>query len=191
MSGVGPFAQDVPGGLVWLVVILVAVAAIFFVFLTMLTRQYKRCPPNRVLVIYGKTAPGAGPRCLHGGAVFVVPLMQDYGWLALEPIRLEVARGKTASGRTIADPLPRVFSVAIGTTPQLIETAAVRLLGLSADEIRQHAEDIIVARLDRLIEAIEAGEVQPGTDEFYQRLESSIEPKLNRLGLVLINVRRE
>jgi flotillin len=191
MSGVGPFAQDVPGGLVWLVLILVAVPAIFLLFVTMLIKQYKRCPPNRVLVIYGKTAPGAGPRCLHGGAVFVMPLVQDYAWLALEPIRLEVARGKTASGRTIADPLPRVFSVAIGTTPELIQTAATRLLGLSAEEIRQHAEDIIVARLDQLIEAIEAGELQPGTEEFYGRLEAAVEPKLNRLGLVLINVRRE
>jgi flotillin len=39
-------------------------------------KQYKRCPPNRLLVIFGKTSSG-GPVIIHGGAVFVVPLLQD------------------------------------------------------------------------------------------------------------------
>jgi flotillin len=129
--------------------------------------------------------------CLHGGARFVVPLLQDYAWLALEPMRIELSRKTTASGKMIADPLPRVFSVAIGTTPELMQTAAIRLLGLAADEIKQQAEDIIVARLDLLIDAIDRGNVKPGTDEFHQRLESSISTELHKLGLVLINFRRE
>jgi flotillin len=174
-----------------LVVLVAFVALMFFVMLAVLVKQYKRCPPNRIMVVYGKTGPEGEPRCIHGGAVMVVPLLQNYGWLALEPIRVEVARQTTSSGRSIADPLPRVFSVAIGTTPELIERAAVRLLGLSADEIRQQAEDIIVTQLDRLLDAIEAGDLEAGSDAYYQRLESSIGAELAQLGLVLINFRRE
>jgi len=161
------------------------------VILVLFTKQYKRCPSNRILVIYGKTEHGAAATCIHGGARLIVPLFQDYGFLSLEPIRIEVSRQVTSSGKTIADPLPRVFSVAIGTTPEAMQSAAIRLLGLSADEIRQHAEDVIVAQLDRLLDAIEAGEVEAGSDDYYQRLESSLGTELAQLGLVLINFRRE
>ena len=120
-----------------------------------------------------------------------MPLFQDVAWLSLEPIRIEMSRRVTSSGKTLGDPLPRVFSVAIGTTPELMEAAAVRLLGLYSEQIQQQAEDVIVAQLDRLLDAIEAGEVRPGSDEYYHRLESSLAAELAQLGLVLINVRRE
>ena len=168
-----------------------AMAVVMFVVVALFMKQYKRCPSNRILVVYGKVSPGEPATCVHGGARLIVPLFQDHGWLALEPIRVEVSRQTTSSGRSISEPLPRVFSVAIGTTPELMQTAAVRLLGLTADEIRQHAEDVIVARLDRLLDAIEAGEVEAGSDAYYQRLETSIGAELAQLGLVLINVRRE
>jgi len=135
VSGAVVFAQGAPEALV-LIVVLIAAALFMVVALGVILKQYKRCPPNRILVVYGKTETDT-PKCIHGGAVMVFPLLQDYAWLALEPIRFEVARQKAASGRTISDPLPRVFSVAIGTTPELMQNAAVRLLGLDQSEIKR------------------------------------------------------
>jgi len=169
------------------VVMLMMMAVMVAIFL----KQYKRCPPNRILVIYGKTGRGEAAVCMNGGAKLVAPLLQNYAWLALEPIRIEVSRKTTSSGKIISDPLPRVFSVAIGTTRESMQTAAVRLLGLAADEIRQQAEDVIVKQLDLLIDAIDRGAVEPGSDEFHQRLEDSVSSELDKLGLVLINFRRE
>ena len=182
--------SDLPLWLMFAVLLLV-MFSMMAAWVVTITRQYKRCPPNRILVVYGKAGRGEAAVCIHGGARLVVPLLQDHAWLALEPMRIEVSRQTTASGKTIADPLPRVFSVAIGTTPELMETAAVRLLGLPTDDIKQQAEDMIVTRLDVLIDAIERGQVQPGTEEFYQRLGDSITTELEQLGLVLINFRRE
>ncbi len=178
-------------GFVLLGLTIAAACLLLVLMIAVLAKRYKRCPPNRVLVIYGKTGTDGPMKCVHGGAAFVWPLIQDYAWMSLEPIRVEVSRQKTSSGRTIGDPLPRVFSVAVGTSSELIETAVFRVLGLTANEIRQHAEDIIVARLDRLLDAVEAGDVQPGTEDFYRLLEGSLEPELNQLGLTLINFRRE
>ena len=62
---------------------LILAAVVFLLFLTFVSR-YKRCPSNRVLVIYGKTGSGAS-KCVHGGAAFVLPLLQDYAYLDLEP----------------------------------------------------------------------------------------------------------
>ncbi|HUT95752.1 MAG TPA: hypothetical protein VMY37_40225 [Thermoguttaceae bacterium] len=192
MSDVAIFAQGeaLPPTVVPVVIAFVGLSAAMFVVLTLFMRQYKRCPPNRVMVIYGAAGPKAAT-CVHGGARMVFPLVQDYGWLSLEPIRVEVSRQRTSSGRSLADPLPRVFSVAIGTAPEQMQAAAARLLGFSEDEVKHHAEDIIVAQLDRLLDAIESGELEPGSDAYYERLESSLGAKLAPLGLVLINFRRE
>jgi flotillin len=61
-----------------IVALIIGFAAIlFFGFIILLVKQYKRCPSNRVLVIYGRTGQGAS-KTIHGGAAFVVPLIQDY-----------------------------------------------------------------------------------------------------------------
>ncbi len=57
----------------------------------MLFQRYRRCPSNRVMVVYGKyTGSPTGTRCIHGGARFVLPLVQDYDFLSLEPIQIEI-----------------------------------------------------------------------------------------------------
>lgn len=173
------------------VVAVVAVALMMLCFYAVIVKYYKRCPPNRILVIYGKTQHGAEAVCLHGGAVLVMPLLQDYRWLALEPIRIELHEPAALKRQPQNEPLPRIFSVAIGTDPELMQVAAVRLLDVDQAAIRQQAEDIIVPQLDRLIAALEAETVRYGSEEFFQRIEESINKKLNEIGLVLINFRRE
>lgn len=157
-----------------------------------LVNRYRICPSNRIMVVYGRSgSDGVAARCIHGGGTFIWPILNDHAFLALEPIRIEVSRKMTSQGRQINDPLPRVFSVAIGTTPELMTAAAIRLLGLPQEEIKQQAEDMIVAQLHRLLDAIEAGQLQPGSEEYHERLQTSISDELSQLGLTLINVRRE
>ena len=53
-------------------IIVVAVMTVFLSFILLLAKQYKRCPSNRVLVIYGKAGhAGAASKTIHGGAAFV------------------------------------------------------------------------------------------------------------------------
>src|SRR5262245_17125964 len=76
----------------WEILAIIGLSA--FLFLSMmwlLSTRYKRCPSNRVLVIYGKfTGSPTGTRCLHGGARLVLPLVQDYHYLNLDPIQIEI-----------------------------------------------------------------------------------------------------
>jgi flotillin len=165
---------------------------LFLVSLLLLfTKYYKRCPSNRILVIYGKMSGEATCRCLHGGAALVVPLIQDYGFLHLEPRRITIsARPLMKSGSTEFR-VPQVFNVAIGITEELMNNAAIRLLGLSGQDISRQAEDIVTAELDRLIDSVRSGRVEADPEQFHHELETSLEPKLNELGLTLINFRRE
>ena len=160
-------------------------------FLVVFTRCYKRCPSNRILVIYGRTGKESGARCLHGGAAFVLPFLQDYAWMSLEPRRITIsARPLMKSGSTEFR-VPQVFNVAIGLTEELMNNAALRLLGLSGQDISRQAEDIVTSELDRLIDSVQSGGIETDPEQFHHELETSLEAKLNELGLTLINFRRE
>ena len=72
-----------PGPLMLVVAIILIVAT----FLAILVLQYKRCPSNRVLVVFGKVTGSRAARCIHGGGTFVIPLLQSYAYMSLEPMQ--------------------------------------------------------------------------------------------------------
>ena len=109
--------------------IVVPVLLVMF-FLTMLVRQYRRCPSNRVLVVYGKVAGQRAARCLHGGGTFIVPLLQSYAFLSLEPMTIEIELTSALSKKNIRVNVPSTFTIGISTQPDIMNNAAERLLGL-------------------------------------------------------------
>ena len=173
----------------YVVLMIAAVAAIFFMFVVLLLKQYRRCPSNRVLVIFGKTGrAGAAAKTIHGGAAFVVPLVQDYAYLSLEPIQIEVPLRGALSAENIRVSVPSVFTVAVDTSPSVMQNAAVRLLGLSVGEIRKQAEEIIFGQLRQVIASMHIEEINRDRDKFLSHIQTSLEPELNKIGLQLINV---
>jgi len=173
----------------YVLLMIVAVAAMFFMFVVLLLKQYRRCPSNRVLVIFGKTGrAGSAAKTIHGGAAFVVPLVQDYAYLSLEPIQIEVPLRGALSAENIRVSVPSVFTVAVDTSPSVMQNAAVRLLGLSVNEIRKQAEEIIFGQLRQVIASMHIEEINRDRDKFLSHIQTSLEPELNKIGLQLINV---
>lgn len=165
------------------------VALVLFMFVILLARQYRRCPSNRVLVIYGKTFRGGhAARTIHGGAAFIVPLFQDYAYLGLEPIQIEIPLRGALSSENIRVNVPSVFTVAIDTKPDVMQNAAVRLLGLTVQDIRKQAEEIIFGQLRQVIASMGIEEINRDREKFLQHIQHSLEPELNKIGLQLINV---
>ena len=175
----------------WLGVILAVAAGLaailFFGFVILFVNQFKRCPSNRVLVIYGRTGHGHA-KTVHGGADFVWPLIQDYAYLSLEPIQIEVPLRGALSSENIRVNVPSVFTVAIDTRPEVMANAAVRLLGMAVPEIRKQAEEIIFGQLRQVIASMGIEEINRDRDKFLEHIQHSLEPELNKIGLQLINV---
>jgi len=174
---------------VWLGVFVVAVVVVFLLCLMPLLRQFKRCPSNRILVIFGKSGRGhEAAVCIHGGARFVIPLFQDCGWLSLEPMQIEIPLRGALSMENIRVNVPSVFTVAIGTTPEQMQNAAIRLLGLTSQLIKKQAEDIIFGQLRQVIASMQIEDINRDRDKFLEKIQTSLEPELRKIGLVLINV---
>jgi flotillin len=172
----------------WTGLIIAAVLLFGLVFFLMLAKQYKRCPSNKVLVIYGKVKTGTSSRCLHGGGAFVIPLIQSYDFLNLDPIQIEVPLRGALSIENIRVNVPSVFTVAIGTDSHVMQNAAIRLLGLSTKDIMKQAEDIIFGQLRQVIASMGIEDINRDRDKFLENIQTSLEGELEKIGLVLINV---
>ena len=139
--------------------LLIIVATVIFVFVLLigLFRRYKRCPSDRILVVYGKVGKGSddlgrSAKCIHGGAAFIWPVIQDYEFLDLTPISIEVMLTNALSRQNIRVDVPSRFTVGISTEEGIMTNAAERLLGLSQENIHDLAKDIIFGQL-RLVVA--------------------------------------
>jgi flotillin len=179
---------DASSGLpyMWMVVLVVLFAFIGIVIFA--AQRYKRCPSNRVLVIYGKVQGGRSATCVHGGGRFVLPIIQDYGYLNLEPIQIEVPLRDALSIENIRVNVPSVFTVAIGIEPEVMQNAAIRLLGLNTQQVKKQAEDIIFGQLRQVIASMQIEDINRDREKFLHNIQSSVEPELRKIGLILINV---
>ncbi|MCC6493983.1 MAG: flotillin family protein [Pirellulales bacterium] len=172
----------------WLAVLAGFVGMVFFSTVILLKSNYKRCSSNQVLVIFGKTFQGQAAKTVHGGAAFVWPLFQDYRYLSLEPIQIEIPLRGALSIENIRVNVPSVFTVAIGTQPDVMTNAAIRLLDLTTQDIRKQAEEIIFGQLRQVIASMRIEDINRDRDTFLQHIQNSVEPELKKIGLVLINV---
>src|SRR5262245_61065540 len=170
-------------------IIVMFVAIVFFGMILLVLKQYKRCPSNRVLVIYGGRLGRSGAaKTIHGGSAFVMPLVQDYAYLSLEPIQIEVQLRGALSAENIRVNVPSVFTVAIDTKPEVMQNAAIRLLGLKQQEVRKQAEEMIFGQMRQVIASMGIEEINRDRDKFLQHVQHSLEPELAKIGLQLINV---
>src|SRR3954452_5142833 len=170
-------------------VALVLVVIVLFTMLLLILKQYKRCPSNRVLVIYGGRLGKTGAaKTIHGGSAFVIPLIQDFAYLSLEPIQIEVPLRGALSSENIRVNVPSVFTVAIDTKPEVMLNAAIRLLGLSTAEVRKQAEEMIFGQMRQVIASMKIEDINRDRETFLQHIQNSVEPELKKIGLVLINV---
>ena len=102
--------------------------------------RYKKCPSDRILVIYGKTN-GQSSKCLHGGTAFVWPVIQAFEYLDLTPIPIDIPLEGALDKEGNRVNAPSTFTVGISTDPSIMSNAAERLLGLQLTQIRDLAKN--------------------------------------------------
>ena len=151
-------------------------------------KQYRRCPSNRVLVIYGKVGSKRASRCLHGGGAFVWPVIQSYAYLGLEPLVIDIPLQGALSLNNIRVNVPSTFTVGISTDAVLMQNAAERLLMMGDDAIRDQAQDIILGQLRLVIATLSIEEINKDREKFMALINENVAEEINKIGLELINV---
>jgi flotillin len=165
----------------------------FIVFLALLLMlffisRYRRCPSDKILVVYGKTGGEQSAKCYAGGAAFVWPVIQDYRYLDLTPISIDVNLQDALSKQNIRVSVPAQFTVGVSNKPTLMIAAAERLLGLESPAIRSLAHDIIMGQMRLVIANMDIEELNTDRDKFVESVYMNVGNELHKIGLELINV---
>ena len=173
--------------------IIVIAVFVFIVTLAAILKRYKRCPSDKILVIYGKTGKNktggvSSAKCIHGGAAFIWPVFQSYAFLDLKPISIECNLTNALSKQNIRVDVPCRFTVGISTESENMTNAAERLLGLTIENIQNIATDILFGQLRLVIATMDIEEINSDRDKVLANVSMNVEAELRKIGLKLINV---
>ena len=158
------------------------------IMLAALLNRYRRCPSDKILVIFGTRGTNGSAKCIHGGGAFVWPIIQDYAYLSLTPIPIEANLTNALSRQNIRVDVPCRFTVGISTEGDSMNNAAERLLGLKPTDIQEMARDILFGQLRLVIASMSIEELNSDRDKFQENIMKNVEIELKKIGLKLINV---
>lgn len=165
----------------------IGVIVLVFLFMALINR-YRRCPSDKILVIYGSKSSTRSAKCVHGGGAFVWPIIEDYAYLSLTPIGIDANLTNALSRQNIRVDVPCRFTVGISTEPESMLAAAERLLGQTAQQIQELARDILFGQLRLVIATMSIEELNSDRDKFLEAITANVEVELKKIGLRLINV---
>ncbi|MFT4175431.1 MAG: SPFH domain-containing protein [Luteolibacter sp.] len=171
-----------------ILILTAAIIVVLFTALTAIALRYKKCPSDRILVKYGKVGSGKSAECYHGGAAFIWPIIQDYQYLTLTPLPIDIRLEGALSKQNIRVNTPSTFTVGISTEPGVMENAAERLLGLTMPQISELAKDIIFGQMRVVIATMDIEEINSDRDKLIANISQGVEVELKKVGLRLINV---
>jgi flotillin len=138
--------------------------------------------------VYGKVEKGRSSRTMHGGGAFIWPLIQDYAYLSLTPMTISIPLEGALSLQNIRINVPSTFTVGISTQPEIMSNAAERLLGLAPQHIEDMAKEIIFGQLRLTVASLTIEQINQDRESFLESIRQNVEPELNKIGLILINV---
>ena len=159
-----------------------------FSILYFLAKLYRRCPSNKILVVYGRVAGSRAVQCYHGGGTFVWPLIQGSAFLDLTPRTIHIPLKGALSQQNIRVNVPSTFTVAVGLTSENMNNAAIRLLDLDNKGIEMMATEIIIGQLRLTVASLRIEEINQDRERFLDSIKKNIEPELHKIGLTLLNV---
>lgn len=172
----------------WAVFIVFGVLAIAAFGIILVATRYKRCASDEILVVYGRIRGGKASRCIHGGAVMVWPLIQEYKKISLIPMTISIPLDNALSLQNIRINVPSTFTVGVSTNPLIMNNAAERLLHLTKNDIEAMAQEIILGQLRLTVASLTIEQINQDRDAFLELIRDNVGAELHKLGLYLINV---
>ncbi len=167
---------------------IVGLVIIVFIVIITIASRYRKCPPNKILVVHGKTKDQKPSKCVHGGGAFVIPVFQGFGFLDLNPISMDIDLKNALSEQNIRISMPSTFTIGISSDEEYMQKAAERLLGLTQQQIVEQASDIIFGQLRSVVSGLTIEEINTDRVKFLASIKDAVTPELNKIGITLINV---
>lgn len=172
----------------------IAIVAIFGLvgmvlsFVLFYSMRFKLAPSDKILVVYGRVGEGKAAQCLHGGGKLIIPLIQNYAYLDLKPMTININLTNALSLQNIRINVPSTFTIGISIDPAIMQNAAERMLGLHVNQIEEMASEIIFGQLRLTVASLTIEQINSDRERFLEQIRTNVDQELNKVGLYLINV---
>lgn len=175
------------------IAILIGVIAFVLILSTIVViSRYVKCKPNEILIKYGKIGKGKdsvkSAKIVHGKGTFVIPIIQGYATMSLEPIQMNLDFKGALSAENIRVDVPTNLTVAIDTEEAMMQTAAERLLGMDQRAIQNLVSEVIYGQMRIVIAKLTISEMNTDRDKFQQMISENVTNELKKYGLKLMNI---
>ena len=170
-----------PTDISWPIVIAVAAVVLLIVFI--LTACYKKCPPNKAMVITGPT----GTSTVIGKAKIVIPVIQRVDYMSLENIQVDfTSRDEIPTKDAINIMVDAVANMSIDQEPEVLKIASSKFLGYTTADIQSVVTPILEGNIREIISQTSLKELIQGDKKvFAERVVENVSPNLRDMGLKL------
>ncbi len=148
------------------------------------------CPPNRVLVLSGRThvledGSSRGFRVITGGRAWRMPVIEKAAGMRIDVMEIPIAIKNAYSKGGIALNVDAIANVKVSSNPARIGNAIERFLGANPEDIRRVAKETLEGHLRGVLARLTPEEVNEDRLKFAEELAHESELDLNKLGIDL------
>ncbi len=163
--------------------IFIGVVAAVVLIIFILTVCYKKCPPNKAMVITGPM----GTSTVIGKAKIVIPIIQRVDYMSLENIQVDfTSRDEIPTKDAINIMVDAVANMSIDQEPEVLKIASSKFLGYSTADIQSVVTPILEGNIREIISQTSLKELIQGDKKvFAERVVENVSPNLRDMGLRL------
>src|SRR5579885_3039882 len=167
-------------------VIVIALALVFFVFILvgLLGSLYRKVPPNRALIVYGK----GGVHIVAGGGRIVFPMIQSAEELSLELMSFDVAPDQdfyTAQG--VAVRVEAVAQLKVRSDPESSRTAAEQFLSKTPEEREALIRLVMEGHLRGIVGQLRVEEIVKQPEMVGEKVRQTCSEDVDKMGLEVVS----
>jgi flotillin len=151
-------------------------------------RNYRKCPPNKVLVVFGrkhqqgKDQERKGYRLITGGSAFVLPLFEDFTYIGLETFSVESSVTDTPNKDGVPVTVEATANIKVSSDPERLAAAVERMLGKTQQEIHTMLKTTLDGLLRQIIGTLTVEDIVRNREKLAQEVLSGAQTELNKLG---------
>ena len=167
-------------------IIFIAVILVIFIFFK---TTYLTASPNKALIISGFRKSAGKPRVVIGGSTIRIPFLERVDEIALDLIQVDIKTSSSVpTSEYININVDAVTNVKVASNPEYVVRAAENFLNKDADHIGYVAQQVIEGNMREIIGQMKLSELIQKRDIFAQKVQSSVQEEMARMGLEVVNL---
>jgi flotillin len=175
--------------------VVIGTLAVIFLFLIIFASRYKKCGPNRVLIVSGggkrkvTSDDGVETRIgfsIHRGGKFIWPFFQKVDSLSLELMTLDVRGENIYTQEGVPVTVDGVAQVKLANDDVSIRTAAEQFLA-GKDAMQKTALATLEGHLRAILGTLTVEEIYKERETFAQSLQEAVTSDMDKMGMRVVS----